>query len=170
MPSYEIALVVIVAILLVIAVIAARSCRVSGVTPQVKPTAVMPPRHLPIPTIPRPPAPPDGSVMGAQLECGQTIHVQTKTARYSLTLRNPDDSLYDAVRICQASDGRMIKKRFRMFFYGSLVPGRTLMRGWFVVGGRLSYYTCLENGAFFGPTTSMTVQRVIFSVPLKQAS
>lgn len=173
MPPSELIAILAVAALLVIALFAVRrrrndlpysdAPRVPESEPVKPPTSVQPP-------VQRPYAPPEGSVMVAQLEVGQTIHVQTETARYSLTLVDPADGLYDAVRVGRTYDGQTAKQRFRMLFFGSFVPNHRLMYGWFVIGGRLGYHKCGKNGECKGPITSMAIQRVIFSIPLKQAS
>jgi hypothetical protein len=141
-------------------------------------TAAAPPRAVsfalpPVPAplrVPRPYVPPEGSVMVNQLEVGQTIHLQTQTARYALTLVDPSEGIYDAVRIGPKTEGKDGRVRFRMLFTGSQVPLQRFMYGWFVVGGRLCYYKVKPDGSCLGPITSMAIQRVIFSITQKQDS
>lgn len=172
MPTFEFLVMAAVAALLVTAVFAARRRRVEPplieAPPVPEPVAAQPPP----PPKPAPPpyTPAEGSVMVSQLEVGQTVHIQTVSARYSLTLIDPGEGIYDAIRIARSGDAKPDRRRFRMYFFGTLVPARRFLHGWFAVGGRLSYYKCGKDGQLDGPITSMAVQRVIFSIPLKQAS
>lgn len=175
MPPSELMLIALSAALLIISVIGVRrrgratppkveapkETEAAPAAPPVQATRIVPVRPAFVP--------PEGSVMAAQLEVGQTIHIQTETAKYALTLLDPVTYLYDAVRTGRVDGGKVAKQRFKIFLIGSFVPYHRLMFGWFIPGGRLSYHKCDEID-HRGPYTSMAIQRVIFSIPLKQAS
>jgi hypothetical protein len=170
MSPFELIFMAAIAVLLVVATVAARRGKTAAVPP---PPAEEPrPVPLPAPPVAAPPpyVPPEGSIMVCQLEVGQTFHLQTETAKYALTLVDPAEGLYDAVHSGETREGKPRKQRFRMLYFGCLIPGRKFLYGWFAIGGRLSYYRCKENGDCDGPVTSTAIQRVIFSIPLKQAS
>jgi hypothetical protein len=80
-------------------------------------------------------------VLAGELEVDQTFHLQTATAKYVLTLRDPIVGLYDAVRIGpkdRPGQGT-VHERFQMIFAGTFVPYYALRFGEFVPGGNLSY-------------------------------
>ncbi|HTK60338.1 MAG TPA: hypothetical protein VL283_04015, partial [Candidatus Baltobacteraceae bacterium] len=83
--------------------------------------------------------PPDDSLFTAQLEVGQTFHLETQTAKYTLTLRDPINGLYDAQRIGIKRDGAIVKERFQMLFKGTFVAYHGLQFRVFIRGGNLYY-------------------------------
>lgn len=115
-------------------------------------------------------APPEGSLLAGQLEIGQTFHLQTRTARYALTLLDPNVGLYDAVRVGPKVDA-VVVERFKMLFVGSFVPNRGMRYGEFVLGGNLSYRK-VRDGDVLIMHPSSVVERIFFCIaePRRQAS
>ncbi|HJV32799.1 MAG TPA: hypothetical protein VJ694_02110 [Patescibacteria group bacterium] len=108
-------------------------------------------------------APPEGSLFASQLEVGQTFHLQTSTAKYALTLRDPVTGLYDAVRHGRKRDGTVATEPFRMLFKGTFVPNRGLRFREFVLGGNLCYQK-IRGGDVLDVTPSSPVLRILFIV------
>jgi hypothetical protein len=115
-------------------------------------------------------APPEGSLLAGQLEIGQTFHLQTRTARYALTLLDPNVGLYDAVRVGPKLE-KVVTERFKMLFVGSFVPNRGMRYGEFVLGGNLSYRK-VRDGDVLNMHPSSVVERIFFCIaePRRQAS
>jgi len=115
-------------------------------------------------------APLAGSLLTAQLEVDQTFHVQTQTAKYTLTLREPVIGMYDAVRV-GPKRGKVVEERFKMLFKGTFVPDQGLRFGEFVPGGNLCYLKIRDAGNL-DDKLSTSVIRVLFSIPesYRQAS
>ena len=120
-----------------------------------RPTATL---HA-VPAQPEPPAdaPPEGSLLAAQLEVGQTFHVQTRTAKYILTLRDPVVGQYDAVRVGPKL-GKVQEERFPMFFKGTFVPDHGLRFREFTLGGNL-FYDKIRDGAVLRVSPSSRIAR-----------
>ena len=116
-------------------------------------------------------APPEPALLTAQLEVGQTFHVQTRNSLYVLTLRDPVLGLYDAIRTGPKRDGSVVEERFQMVFAGTFVPYQGLLFGAFVLGGNLSYRKMRGKGVE-SVTPSSPVVRILFSIPMsyRQAS
>lgn len=108
-------------------------------------------------------APPAGSLLAAQLEVDQTFHVQTQTAKYVLTLRDPVIGMYDAVRTGLKKDGTVREDRFKMLFLGTFVPGQGVRFGEFVLGGNLCYKK-IRGDDIADVSPSSSVQRVFFCI------
>lgn len=119
---------------------------------------------------PAPGASQDGTFLTAQLEVGQTIHVQTRTAKYALTLRSPVLGLFEAVRV-GPKRGMVVEERFQMLLNGTFVPNQGLRFGQFVPGGNLCYQK-IRDGGVGDLSTSSPILRVLFSIPqrYRQAS
>lgn len=134
------------------------------------PPAIPPQEGLAAAPEPPPEPMPEGSVSTDHLKIGQTLHVRTESAKYALTLRNPEANLYDAVRVVQAQGHPATREAFQIFFNGTLFPGRlSPVHRWFIPGGRLRYHK-VKNGEYYGTATSKPVRRILFSVPVRQAS
>lgn len=114
-------------------------------------------------TVSEPYAPPEDTLFASQLEVGQTFHLQTATAKYALTLRDPVTGLYDAVRHGRKRDGTMATEPFRMLFKGTFVPNRGLRFREFVLGGNLCYQK-IRGGDVLDVTPSSPVLRILFIV------
>lgn len=127
-----------------------------------RPTATMPSIEAHVPEIPVY-APPEGALLTAQLEVGQTFHVQTKTAKYTLTLRDPVVGLYDALRVGPKC-GKVVEERFHMLFKGTFVPGDGIRFGAFVLGGNLCY-SKIRGEEILDVGPSSPVLRVLFCIP-----
>lgn len=113
--------------------------------------------------------PPTDALQTAQLEVGQTFSLQTATAKYVLTLRDPAAGIYDAVREGPKRDGSIVKERFLMIFSGTFVPYQGLRFGWFIPGGNLVYQK-IRDGQALDVTPSTPIRRILFSIPHQQAS
>jgi hypothetical protein len=109
-------------------------------------------------------APPADSLLTAQLEVGQTFHVQTRTAKYVLTLRDPVTGLYDAVRTGRKKCGNVVEERFKMLFKGTFVPYVGLQFREFIPGGNLSYQK-VRGGDVLDMSPSSTIQRILYTLP-----
>jgi len=108
-------------------------------------------------------APPEGSLLSAQLEVDQTFYVQTATAKYVLTLRDPVCGLYDATRQGLRKDGTIASETFIMIFKGTHVPLQGLRFGEFIPGGQMCYRK-LRGGKALDVTPSSPIQRVFYCV------
>ncbi|MEK7545749.1 MAG: hypothetical protein AAB554_01570 [Patescibacteria group bacterium] len=108
-------------------------------------------------------APPEGSLLTAQLEVGQTFHLQTRTAKYALTLRDPCIGLYDAVRVGPRDGCMATLERFQMLFSGTFIPNHGLRYGEFVVGGNLCYRK-IRGDDLLDVGNSTPVTRILFSI------
>lgn len=122
--------------------------------------------------VPRPiqaEAPAAHSLWTTQLEVGQTFHIQTQTAKYILTLRDPVTGLYDAIRT-GPKRGQVVEERFAMLFKGTFVPYRGFLHREFVPGGNLYYEKIVDGGVRQGTSTPIT--RILFTVgeSFRQAS
>ncbi|GEM_PF-3141110 len=109
-------------------------------------------------------APPEGSLLAAQLEVGQTFYIQTRSAKYALTLRDPVLGEYEAVRVGLKRGGGAAEERFTMLFKGTFVPGEGLRFGAFVLGGNLCYKK-VRDGGTLDMSPSSPVIRVFFCIP-----
>jgi len=118
---------------------------------------------------PEPDASASGSLWTTQLEVGQTFHIQTQSAKYVLTLRDPMTGLYDALRVGPRR-GHLVEERFSMLFKGTFVPYRGFLHREFAPGGNL-YYEMIADGGV-RQRTSTPVARILFTVgeSLRQAS
>ena len=110
-----------------------------------------------------------GSLWTTQLEVGQTFHIQTRSAKYVLTLRDPMTGLYNALRVGPRR-GQVVEERFSMLFKGTFVPYRGFLHREFAPGGNL-YYEMIVGGGI-RQRTSTPISRVLFTVgeSLRQAS
>lgn len=105
---------------------------------------------------------PEGSLLAGQLEVGQTFHVQTRTAKYVLTLRDPVIGMYEAVRI-GPKDGKIRQDRFQMLFKGTFVLGHGIRFGEFVLGGQLCYRK-IRGDDILDVSPSSQILRVLFVI------
>ena len=129
-------------------------------------------RKAPVAEAPAPPtempdlpsyAPPADSLWTTQLEVGQTFYVQTQSAKYALTLRDPVNGRYDAVRVGPKKSGAVVEERFTMFFSGTFVPYHGFRFREFVPGGNLCYQK-IRDGRVLDISPSTPVLRILFSV------
>lgn len=108
-------------------------------------------------------------LIAAPMYEGQTVFVETTVEKYFLRLRDSQNGIYDAVRVCKI--GKQVDARFTMRFLGTLVPNVGMRPGLFVSGGYLSYRK-VYAGMEFDEVMSPTVVRVLFPIDYvcKQAS
>src|SRR5688572_22949516 len=115
MPVSLALLMAVTAALLAVAVCAAlwNTKRVPGTAavPSEAPRPVPEPVPVALPFVaPEPDASVAESLWTTQLEVGQTFHIQTQSAKYVLTLRDPITGLYDALRV-GPKHGRVVEER-----------------------------------------------------------
>lgn len=147
------------AVLLAVAVCAVHWRRPAICRTEPAPSAQVPPAVQAIPGY----APPEALLLTAQLEVGQAFVVQTKTSRYTFTLRDPVAGLYDAVR-SGPKGGRVEEERFLMIFTGTFVPDRGMIFGAFVLGGNMCYRK-VRGEEVYVVSPSSPIARVLFSIP-----
>ena len=137
----------------------------------VPPAVELPKAVATLPAMPAAAPEPEGTLHASQVEVGQTFHLQTATAKYVLTLRDPESALYDAVRIGRKRKGGVVTERFQMLFKGTFVAYQGLRHREFVPGGNLCYRK-IRDGRLLDMTPSSTILRILFTVgePLRQAS
>lgn len=159
------------------ALLAVAVCAVLWGTKRASKAATAPseaPRPAPVPVAPpliapEADAPSAASLWTTQLEVGQTFHIQTRSAKYALTLRDPMTGLYDAVRVGPRR-GQVVHERFTMLFKGTFVPYRGFLHREFAQDGNLYYEMLVDGGV--RQRTSTPVTRILFTVgeSLRQAS
>lgn len=115
------------------------------------------------------PVPTPGSIRFEELEVGQTVSVQTETATYILTLRDIHTRQFEAVRDGMTLEGTRTKERFAILFQGSHLPLHGYLYGWMIVGGRLAFYK-VKDGQVHQISTSTKILKIFTSIPLRQAS
>lgn len=165
MSPYEYALFAAVAVTLIAAVVAVGLPRRTAAEPvpqSAPPSAIAPP-----PPDAWVPAGLDDTFWFHQLEVGLPIVLVTETARYTLVLKDPATNLFDVSRVRRVDD-RLEKSRFEAIVHGTFLPGRGLMDRRLVVGGRLSYLRMQDE--LCGMITSMRIERILYSVPSRQAA